>query len=275
MTRVLKYISRIGEDFDTVISGVNGVILHGDNVDADAVDTLIKLYQSGKHIVLASNTGMRVLELFEFLKKRKVPMSIFSAMITAGEVAHFYLKNNATLGNTYYSLTADSETTVKGLRYTRTDSVVLSDFVLATTTLHGVDLENLQPVLEQALDLDLPLICIGNNTSVMNESSVEAGIGAVAEQYAMMGGKIVSFGKPDVRIAAYLTESLPNFSPKRSLVVGDGMPTDMRMGNVFGAQTLLIVNGVHQIKDNIMAQVDELSKSYGLRIDYCMENLQW
>ena len=50
MTRKLKYVSRIKDEFDTVISGVNGVFMCGDEVISEAVDTLIKLYQSGKKL---------------------------------------------------------------------------------------------------------------------------------------------------------------------------------------------------------------------------------
>ena len=93
MTQKLKYLSRIKDEFDSVICGVNGVFVFGEQTDKTAVETLIKLYQSGKKVALASNSGMRVKDLYYALKQKDVPMNIFYAMITAGEIAHFYLKN--------------------------------------------------------------------------------------------------------------------------------------------------------------------------------------
>ena len=274
MNQKLKYISRIKDEFDTVISGVNGVFMRGDNVIDEAVDALIKLYQNGKKIMLASNSGMRVKDLYYVLKHKNVPMNIFYAMITAGEIAHFYLKNNR-IGETYYNLTGNTSNVASGLDYKQADSVVMADFILAETESAGVDFNLTVPLLEQALHLHLPLLCVGNNTSLITENGVVESVGAVAEKYAMMGGQVIPFGKPDVRIAAYLAESTAGFIAKRCIVIGDGMATDMRMGNNFGTQTLFLTEGIHQLDSNIDQRLNDLSESYGLNVDYYMEKFIW
>lgn len=274
MNQKLKYISRIKDEFDTVISGVNGVIMRGDCIVDEAVDTLIKLYQSGKKIMLASNSGMRVKDLYYTLKHKNVPMNIFYAMITAGEIAHFYLKNNR-IGETYYSLSGNASSVVAGLDYKAADSIVMADFIVAETESSGVNLAEMMPMLEQSLHLHLPLLCVGNNTSLITDAGVVESVGAVAEKYALMGGQVIPFGKPDVRIAAYLTENVAGFMAKRCLVVGDGMATDMRMGNSFGTKTLFLTEGVHQLDINIEQRLSDLSESYGLNIDYYMEKFIW
>ncbi|MBQ7633405.1 MAG: HAD hydrolase-like protein [Alphaproteobacteria bacterium] len=274
MNQKLKYISRIKDEFDTVISGVNGVFMRGDNVIDEAVDALIKLYQNGKKIMLASNSGMRVKDLYYVLKHKNVPMNIFYAMITAGEIAHFYLKNNH-IGETYYNLTGNTSNVASGLDYKQADSVVMADFILAETESAGVDFNLTIPLLEQALHLRLPLLCVGNNTSLITENGVVESVGAVAEKYAMMGGQVIPFGKPDVRIAAYLAESTAGFIAKRCIVIGDGMATDMRMGNNFGTQTLFLTEGIHQLDSNIDQRLNDLSESYGLNVDYYMEKFIW
>ena len=274
MSRKVNYISRIKDEFDFVLCGVNGVFMRGDMVDDSCVETLIKIYQSGKKIALVSNTGMRVRDLYYFLKQKDVPMNIFYAIITAGEIAHYHLKNHNDLGHTYYNLSRCPSKAVSGLSYNLAESIVMADFVLAETS-YDIDISTVVPVLEQALHLHLPMVCIGNNTSVVYPDGVQASVGAVAEKYAMMGGKIISFGKPDVRIAAYLTENVANLQKNRCLVIGDCMSTDMRMGNAFGAQNLLLTNGVHQLDGDISQKLEELSGNYGLNIDYYMEKLQW
>ena len=97
MSKIIKHISRIRDEFDTVICGVNGVICNGLNFFPESAEALIKLYQSGKKIAVASNSGMRVQDLFLLLKRHGLPMNIFYAMITAGEIAHFYLKNQTSI----------------------------------------------------------------------------------------------------------------------------------------------------------------------------------
>lgn len=275
MNKAVKHISLLREEFDIVICGVNGVITDGQNIFPESIDALVKLYQSGKKIALASNTGMRVQNLFFFLKRNGIPMNIFYAIITAGEIAHFYLKKQFKAGSTYFPIVTDQYGVAGGLPFEAVDSVVLADFLLAETTNHKIDTEKLSVLLEQALNLRLPFLCVGNDTSIVTDKGVGANVGALAEQYALMGGKIISFGKPDPHIAAYLTEELADFDASRCLFIGDNMATDMRLGNAFGGKNLLLTNGVHQLRGNLIRQTDELSTGFGLSVDYCMEKLQW
>lgn len=275
MVKKLKHISRIKDDFDCVICGTNGVITDGKNIFPQAVEALNHLYLDGKKIVLATNFSMRVTELFDFLHTAHFPMHIFHAMITAGEIAHYSLKNRADLGMLYYSLLNSSGKLMDGLKYQKTESLVLADFVLAETTTENFDINEKLPILEQALNLKLPMVCVGNNTTMMLNDRVQSSVGSLAEQYALMGGKIITFGKPDVRIAKYLTEQLKDISPERCMVIGDNMATDMKMGAKFKAQTLLVCSGIHQLNIEDEKRLNDLAQNFGLNIDYATENLQW
>ena len=275
MSKIIKHISRIRDEFDTVICGVNGVICNGLDFFPESAEALIKLYQSGKKIAVASNSGMRVQDLFLLLKRHGLPMNIFYAMITAGEIAHFYLKNQTAIGTTYFPIVMNEQSFINGLPYKKVDNVVLADFILAETSDEGIDVDEWTLLLEQSLNLQLPLLCVGNDTSVMTKKGLKAGVGALAEQYALMGGKIILFGKPDLRVATYLTENMADLDASRCLFIGDNMATDMRLGENFGGKNLLLANGIHQLCGDLTRQTDELSASYGLNIDYCMERLQW
>ncbi len=274
MVKFLKHISRIKDDFDCVICGTNGVITDGKSVFPEAMEALNHLYLDGKKIVLATNSGLRVQELFDFLKNSHFPVHIFQAMITAGEIAHYSLKNRSDLGSLYYPLVQNEGGIMQGLKYQKTDSIVLADFILAETTADSFNMEKNVQILEQALGLKLPMVCVGNNTMIMTENGVKSSVGTLAEQYALMGGKIITFGKPDVRIAKYLTEQLKDIVSERCLVIGDNMATDMKMGKGFKALTLLINSGVHQIKNEDEKMVDDLVQNFGFEIDYVMEKLQ-
>lgn len=276
MSQKIKYISRLKDEFDTVICGVNGVIADGTQLNAASLDALIKMYQSGKRVMLASNLGLRVSELFDWLKSAGVPMNIFYAMITAGEIAHFYLQNTVSLGCCYYNSASIPSKVMRGLNYRETQLINKADFILVETGVYSLNVEAQMPVLEQALRKNIPLICVGNNTSVMGDNGqVYAGAGALAEQYALLGGKVLPFGKPDVRIASYLTENISGFQKSRCLIIGDCMATDMRLGHNFKASTLLLTTGVHQLVDVKSSQMDALQADYGLHVDYYTEALQW
>lgn len=274
MVKFLNHISRIKDDFDCVICGTNGVISDGKTVYPEAVDALNRLYLDGKKIVLATNLGLRVYELFEFLHKAHFPMHILSAMITAGELAHYSLKKRDDLGMFYYPLVQNNGGIMQGLKYQKSESIVLADFILAETTVDKFDFEANLKILEQALRLNLPMVCVGNNTMMIGENGVQNSVGSLAEQYALMGGKIITFGKPDVRIAKYLMEQIKDIAPERCLVIGDNMATDMKMGKLFKTQTMLICSGVHQIEFNDVKTLDDLVQNFGFDVDYAMECLK-
>ena len=275
MNQKLRYLSYIKDDFDTVICGVNGVITCGKELIPNSIETCTALYQSGKKVMLASNSSMRVNALFCLLRSRGVPLNIFQAMITAGEICHFYLKSN-NLGHSYYNINDYPARVMQGLNeYRCVDKVIMSDFMLVENAPDGINISSKINTLEQALSLNLPLVCVGNNTSLLTTQGVKSAAGALAEQYAMMGGKIISFGKPDERIIKYLTENIYAYNPSRCLVIGDSMATDIRMGNISKTQTLLISNGIHQLHDDDIEKINELSTGYGLNVDYYMENLRW
>lgn len=275
MSQRLKYISRIKDEFDTVICGLNGIMTCGLAINHQNLDALIKIYQSGKKIMLAANCGWRVADLFKFLKNSHVPMNIFYTMITAGEIAHFYLKNHPFPGNRYYNLTPEVLHLMRGLDYTQVNNVSDADFMIAATAATGLDIEICRPKLEQGLQSRLKLLCVGNNTTFCTPDGLKNGAGAIAEQYAMMGGSIIPFGKPDVQIAKYLCEGIAGFKKSRCLVIGDTMATDMRLGNSFKTKTLLVTSGCLQLKQPTAEQIDRLSAEYGLNIDYYTEQLQW
>lgn len=273
MSQRLKYISRIKDEFDIAICGMNGVFVKGSYICPNQIDTLVKIYQSGKKVMIATNSGWRVHQIFCWLKQNGVPMNIFSAIISAGEIAHFYLKNNQTLGKRYYPLSQCN--IMQGLDFEKTADIKTADFVLAETDMQGLNVDQCMAFLGEALRRKLPLVCVGNNTSILTENGISGSVGMLAEQYAMQGGKIIPFGKPDARIGAYLCENIADFKCSRCLIIGDCMATDMRLGNSIKAQTLLLTNGVHQLPQPTSAQIDDLSRNYGLNIDYYMEELRW
>ena len=62
MNKTIKQISRIRDEFDIVVCGVNGVLTDGQRIFPESIYVLVKLYQSGKKI--AFKTQRRAYEYF-------------------------------------------------------------------------------------------------------------------------------------------------------------------------------------------------------------------
>jgi ribonucleotide monophosphatase NagD (HAD superfamily) len=74
--------------------------------------------------------------------------------------------------------------------------------------------------------------------------------GALARDYAEMGGRVVLSGKPHAPIYALARRELQalakrSVSDNRILCIGDGVPTDIAGANAQGLDCIFIASGMH------------------------------
>jgi 4-nitrophenyl phosphatase len=70
----------------------------------------------------------------------------------------------------------------------------------------------------------------------------------VAAVETASGRKSISVGKPSKKLADVVVETF-QLNPKRTLMVGDRLNTDVAFGKISGMKTLLVLSGVAQIED--------------------------
>ena len=110
MIKPIVNISKVIEPYNTVIVGFNGVLSEGNGVKSEAVEALIQMKRAGRHIVLLSNTAL--------------PVAVFDAVVTAGEILHYKFKARqgefAAIGSNYYKIgDARDKGVFAGLDYRR------------------------------------------------------------------------------------------------------------------------------------------------------------
>lgn len=287
MIKPIVNISKITDKYNTVILGLRGVITEGENVSDDAVKALISMKRQGMNVVLLSNTAQRVETVVRFLHKNNVPLAAFDAIITAGEIVHYQLKAKQNeiekIGNRYYRIgNKDYCGVFNGLSdYEESSSLAQADFVYVEGVETIADtIDKYIPILEHAASLNMPLLCVGNDTSTYRNGEVILGAGALAEQYAVLGGKIITTGKPDAKLFAYAIDGLQNVKKDKVLVIGDSLPTDIKGAHLLGVDSVLISKGIHvnflgegYIPD--VAKTRELSVNFDASPDYVISKLRW
>jgi HAD superfamily hydrolase (TIGR01459 family) len=97
---------------------------------------------------------------------------------------------------------------------------------------------------------NLPFICANPDIIVHRGSRLIYCAGALARDYASLGGKTLIAGKPHAPIyeaALSVAEKLIGHSVAKSkiLAIGDGMPTDIKGAYDFGIDPLFITGGIH------------------------------
>nr|QIM10617.1 haloacid dehalogenase [uncultured Alphaproteobacteria bacterium] len=287
MIKPVVNISKIMDAHDVIVCGLNGVIYDGNKFKQEAIEALIRLRKNGKQIVLLSNTSMRLKELADAFYAAGISPKLFNNVVTMGEVVHYQLKspNNryAALGKIYYNLGDASDTGVfEGLGFQSTENAARADFLYAgkTCTIPGSSAEDSMELLSHSASLGIPMLCIGNDTSAFVDGEIRSASGAFAEQYAILGGKIVTVGKPDKTIVDYALETYKDVEPSRILMIGDSIPVDIKAANAAGISSALISKGIHvnflgegYIPD--VTKTRELATTVGAYPDYVISSLRW
>lgn len=287
MIKPIVNVSKIMDKYNTVILGWRGVITDGKLIKPDVINTLINFKKQGIHTVLVSNTAQRIESVIRFLHENQVPLAAFASIVTAGEITHYQLKaqtgNFAKIGYKYYRL---GENTYKGIfsglpDYQQVDAISQADFIYIENIAAKEDtVEKYIPLLEHAASLSIPMVCIGNDTSTYLNGDIVLGAGAIAEQYAALGGKIITTGKPEAKVLAYAIDGLSGVKKDKTLVIGDSLSTDIKGARLLGVDSMLISKGIHvnflgegYIPD--VAKTRELAANFDVSPDFVISNLRW
>jgi len=286
MIKPIVNVSKIMDAYDVILCGFNGVIHDGTGFKPEAIDALIRLRKNNKQIVLASNTPLRIEQIAAMMYEARISPRIFTAIVTAGEILHYKLKAGsskyAALGKTYYNLgPADDYGIFSGLNYKTIENPARADFLyIGKIASSKAVLEDYMDVLSHSASLNIPMLCVGNDTSAFTDGEIALAPGAIAEQYAVLGGKILTIGKPDPQLLYYALEACGEVDLKRVLLVGDSIPTDIKAASTIGISSILVSKGIHvnylgegYIPD--VTKTRELASSLDSFPDYVISQLRW
>lgn len=284
MIKPIVNISKVIDAFDVVVVGLDGVLSEGNGILSDAKNALLKFKENNKKIILLTNSALRVQAIVDNLQENDIDPSLFENIVSAGEIIHYMFKlrkgDFATIGNTYYNLgSKDAEHIFDMLDYTSVDKLGKADFLFIGSVLNAQEtIDKYMQILEFAASMNVPLVCVGNDTSGFVNGDICIAAGAIAEQYAALGGRIITLGKPDAKIIEYALEGFSN--KEKILLIGDNITTDIRGANLYGIASALISMGVHinylgegYIPD--VAKTRELSNNFDVYPDFVISKLRW
>ena len=220
MIKPVVNISKVIEPFDTVIVGLYGVLYDGRSFKTEAVEALKAMKRSGRKIVLVSNASLRVQQVIRLLNDNKVPVMVFDAVVTAGEILHYKLKvKDETfkgLGLTYFNIGGSEGLGVfAGLDYLPVEELGRADFMYMGSCRSAADLvDSYLPVLEHAASLNMPLVCAGNDTKGANLAGLSAALVTKAVHVNFLGEGYI----PDV---AKTRELATNFDAYPDFIISN------------------------------------------------------
>ncbi|EJJ26188.1 TIGR01459 family HAD-type hydrolase [Rhizobium sp. CF142] len=261
-----------------VILDVFGVIHDGVSAFPDACATLGRIRKEGIRICLLSNSPRRSDEVVQRLETMGIGRDLYHGLITSGELVYEALTESPELpaGSTYFHLgPVELAELLSGLPMNASMSIEAADFILAT----GWSEEGAMTgkLLHAGIAHKLPMICANPDFEILIGDKKVICAGALARDYEMLGGRVISYGKP--YLAAYSkTLEVLCLSEGQVLAIGDSVATDIVGGKRAGLDTALVLTGVHKnclTRDGKMDRLmlRDLFRQYDVEPDFILSSL--
>jgi len=247
--QLVPRLADLGGRYDAVLCDIWGVVHNGVRAFAPAVAALQRFRGDGGRVVLLSNVPKPREAIPAQLDRLGVPRDAWDVVVTSGDATRAALAARAPGPAHLIGTTEDAVLWAGlGLQFTDLDRAA---FLLVTGLddfFHG-RLEDYAERFARARARDLELVCANPDIVVRHGEKLYWCAGALAREYAALGGRVVLTGKPHAPIYALARHALERhtgapFEPARVLVIGDGPATDVLGANREGLDALFVAGGI-------------------------------
>ncbi|MBO6900177.1 MAG: TIGR01459 family HAD-type hydrolase [Rhizobiaceae bacterium] len=249
LPRKIDALAEISDDYDVILCDVWGVLHNGVEAALPAAAALARARSDGKIVVLVTNAPRRRREVGAGLDAIGVPRGAWDRLVTSGDVTRDLIAQNA---RKVYHLGPDRDVSLfEGL-----DLELVEEFEAQSVVCSGMlDDEAETPddyseALRRMRARDLPFICANPDIVVERGDRLIWCAGALARDYAQLGGRTLIAGKPhmpiyDAALKAAADAAGREFDEPRVLAIGDGILTDIKGAAAAGYDALFITAGIH------------------------------
>jgi HAD superfamily hydrolase (TIGR01459 family) len=249
-------ILTVADRYDAIVFDQWGVLHNGSAPYPHAIHTIAQLIQLGKSLAVLSNSGKSAHVNSTRITNMGFAAGAFGAVMTSGEA----LKIDIAAGklgaiSTLYAITAkkgDAQDWAAGLPIRFADNLADADAVLLMGLPDGTHHKAERMALQDALSQNKTLICSNpDRTSPRADGKLVESPGALAHDYADVGGKVLYYGKPHRPVFDALSAQLSAAEPHRILMVGDSPEHDIAGAKEAGWHSLFIAGGIHAAQDDV------------------------
>jgi HAD superfamily hydrolase (TIGR01459 family) len=248
--KAITSIDDIAGRYDAVFCDVWGVIHDGRRNFPRAAAALQRLRRAGTRVILLTNVPKPRGPIPAQLDRLGFPRDAYDAIVTSGDATRAELAARAP-GPVYRIGPRDYDRTLW-------DGLGLAEAPLAQARfigISGLNRDDETPadyaaILREARARDLELVCANPDIVVRVGDNLIWCAGAIARDYADLGGRVVLAGKPHKPIYDLAYKELEalaggHIDKARILCIGDGVTTDILGANDAGLDSLFIASGMH------------------------------
>lgn len=250
MSTVISGLADIADRYDAFLIDQFGVLRDGRGPYPGAAETLVRLKDQGKRIVILSNSGKRSAENDRRLVDLGFAAGSWDWFLTSGEVAWQILKKEGAQASGRLSkcllISRDGDLSpLNGLDLERTENGADADVVLLAASEGDVlPLSHYEALLAPAARRGVPCLCTNPDKVMLTKTGTAFGAGRIAELYEELGGTVRWIGKPFEDIYAFALDFLGHPDRSRVCAIGDSIEHDIAGAAGAGLGAVLVTTGI-------------------------------
>ena len=226
-----------------ILCDVWGVVHDGVNLYPGAAERLRQWREQGRCVLLITNAPRTADAVESQLARIGLPRDAYDAVATSGEAGiEALLALGKSLG--FVGTEGDREI-LEGRGVMIAEAEDFTDLACTGVTEQRPNPEDYRGDLERWVERDVHMHCLNPDRLVIRGGVPEACAGAIADIYAMLGGRVTWDGKPHETIYRHALH-LANDPPKDEvLAVGDGLQTDILGAAHMGFDAVFVTGGIN------------------------------
>ena len=246
---IIGSLEDVSKAYSAILCDVWGVVHNGERHFPVAASALARAREAEIPVVLITNSPRRSADVVAQMNAIGVPPSAYDRVVTSGDVTRDLIAEGP---RKIFHIGADRDFTL----YDGLDVELVEEFEASGVVCTGLfddEVETPQDYAELLRRLrarNLPFICANPDIVVERGERMIWCAGALARDYAQLGGRTLIAGKPYAPVYdAALREvaGLLGRDVERSevLAIGDGMMTDVKGAADNGIDVLYVSGGIH------------------------------
>ena len=273
---VIDSIKDIITNYENFIIDQWGVIHDGIYGYKHAIEAIDYLNSQNKRLFIISNSSKRKKSSQEKLPYLGFNKNSFVNILTSGEMIwqnvkkkYSQLKIKKKCFHIYDKSKKDSLLFRENLNLLFVEKIEEADFILACTPFVNMKPIEYIPILDIAVERQLTMYCANPDFESIEKKNNQNLIcmGAIAEIYKKMGGKVIIKGKPENEIYIECTKSI-NLDKSKTIAVGDSIFHDIKGANNFSIDSILVQSGIHED----IRTINKICKNHQIKPKYLIEN---